>query len=295
MNEELKKRLQSEIEKSGFPLELDITEKLRDLEGDDHFLVFPNISYVDLKGASHEIDVLALYNVNEEDNTYPFGATGILLVIECKKSFDKPWVFFEEFTDPLTLLGLGSKVDYCTDLNISKKSISLLIACANSSFSGHHYNNCSFYNDSPLAQARTYFEAFRSLDVPSTIHKAVLSCFYAKSFVKRWFNKSDRGKDLKNQRSFIIQNVIVLDGELILASRRTNSFDIEPVNHLLLRTTDSVSSVEDSSTSLIGSEVIIDVVKASFFEEYIEICKSDAKLFKKHISEVYLSGLLELS
>jgi len=125
LNEELKKRLQSEIEKSGFPLELDVVEKLRSLEGDDHFLVFPNVSYMDLKGASHEIDVLALYNVNEEDNTYPFGATGILLIIECKKSFDRPWVFFEEVTDPLTLLGLGGKVDYCTDLNISKESMSL--------------------------------------------------------------------------------------------------------------------------------------------------------------------------
>jgi len=88
--------------------------------------------------------------------------------------------------------------------------------------------------------------------------------------------------------------VIVFNGELILASKQEDSFEIESVDHLLLRTTDTVSSVEDSSTSLIGSEVVIDIVKASFFEKYLEICKSDAELFKKHIYEVYSSGILKL-
>lgn len=89
LNKELKRKLQGEIAKSGFPLELDITEKLRNFEGDDHFLVFPNVSYVDLKGIPHEIDILALYDADEEDDTYPFGATGILLIIECKRMFEK--------------------------------------------------------------------------------------------------------------------------------------------------------------------------------------------------------------
>lgn len=66
MDRELEQKLLKEIDKSGFPLELSVTEVLRDVAP----LVYPNLSFVDEADKPHEIDALAFLDredVGERD------------------------------------------------------------------------------------------------------------------------------------------------------------------------------------------------------------------------------------
>ena len=56
MNEELKQKLSNEINKSGFPLELEVIEKLQDVT----LNIFPNFNFADSEGRPHEIDAFAM-------------------------------------------------------------------------------------------------------------------------------------------------------------------------------------------------------------------------------------------
>lgn len=56
MDEAFEKKIKEQINKSGFPLELDVFERIRQQE----HIAFPNLSYVDFEGKPHKIDILVM-------------------------------------------------------------------------------------------------------------------------------------------------------------------------------------------------------------------------------------------
>ncbi len=264
-------KILQEIEKSGFPLELEIIEKLRG-EG---VLTFPNISFQVQNGLTHEIDILSI--IFDKIYEPKSGVAGIQLLVECKKTEKYPWVFFDEGYNPLTdAFGLGAKVDYSTDVVINDKKFNPLQSMFNTQFAGHHFNNFNF------PKARTHFEAFKKPNEQTTIYKAITNIFSGRKFLNEWFDDTKKNEDGKG-RTFLNHFVIILDGLLLYATKEKDSFAINEVNHLLLLTFDTQ---ENTHTGLLDNEIVIDVIKKEYFPEYLKLLKRDAELFNKHLAKL---------
>jgi hypothetical protein len=274
IDKEFTDKIIQEIEKSGFPLELDVVEKLRG----DGILTFPNISFQDKNSLTHEIDILSIIF----DETYPFkyGPTGIQLLVECKKSEKYPWVFFDEGYNPLSdAFGVGNKVDYSTDLLVlNGKVFNPLEGMFNTPLSGHHFNSFNF------PKTRTHFEAFKKPNEQTTIYKAISSIFFGRKFLKDWFASTRKGGGMEG-RTFLNHFAIVIDGPLLFASKDRNNFLINEVNHLLLLTFDTQ---ENTHSGLLDNEIVIDVIKKEYVPDYIKLLKKDAEVFNKHLQELNL-------
>ena len=271
LDKELKDKILQEIEKSGFPLELEIVEILRGAG----VLTFPNISFQDQNGFTHEIDILSI--IFDDKYEAKSGAAGIQLLVECKKTEKYPWLFFDEGYNPLTdAFGVGSKVDYSTDKVIDGKKFNPLQSMYNSHLAGHHFNNFNF------PKARTHFEVFKKPNEQTTIYKAITSIFSGRKFLNEWFDKTEKKEDGKG-RTFLNHFVIVLDGLLLYATKEKESFAINEVNHLLLLTFDTQ---ENKHSGLLDNEIVIDVIKKEYFPEYLKLLKKDAELFNRHLAKL---------
>lgn len=270
MDKSLFPKILEEIEKSGFPLELEIVEKLR-LE---NILTFSNISFQDNNNNIHEIDVVA--TIMDEESEWTHGPCGIRTVIECKKTDKYPWVFFEEVYNPLHNLGLVYKLDYSTDLFGGSNFLNPLVGCMNTSLASH------WFNDHDIPIARTYFEAFKKPNEPTAIYKAVTNIYHSRKYLNEWFVKS-RKDNVKPGRTLINQYAIVINGPLVLATKNEASFQLREVNHLLLCCTDTQSN---SSNMFIGDEIVIDVISFEYFSEYLEKLKKSSKDFNLHLKRI---------
>ncbi|TKJ47579.1 hypothetical protein CEE34_02930 [Candidatus Aerophobetes bacterium Ae_b3a] len=90
MSEKLEEKILREISKTGFPLELRVSELLNDIG----YYVANNLYYVDLdEDKGREIDLRALRNYDFKIESKQYFIRHCLL-IECKKSSEKPWVIF---------------------------------------------------------------------------------------------------------------------------------------------------------------------------------------------------------
>lgn len=280
-NKELEQKLLSEINKSGFPLELSVIEQLRDAAT----LVFPNLSFTDENDRPHEIDALAFLDKEElEKDEWPYGPIGLNLVVECKTSKDKPWVFFEEPFDPMTLLGgLVSHLKCVTDIELKKLNL-LLVGCNNSALSGHHYSEPS------IPVARTYFEAFGK-DAGKDIHQAVVSVWHAIDFYERFFEESGskRLQTTKKKRTSFVHGTIVLKGKLIVASRQGDTYRLNEEPHVMLRTIDCLTN-RNLPLFHFNRETIIDVVREDYLEEYLSHCQNDLRLCVDHLKQLAATG-----
>ena len=146
--QDLNSRILAEIKNSGFPLEL---ATFRDLH-QAQWVVSPNLHFR-VGTEVQEIDAFALSPVRE-DNLEPRGrATGTVLIVECKKSREKPWVFFEQNDDPILGSSLLSKMQVLSELELPSGQ-RLLRDLRQSRLVDHHFH------DSSIPVARTYFEAF---------------------------------------------------------------------------------------------------------------------------------------
>jgi hypothetical protein len=270
LDKEFSDKIIQEIEKSGFPLELEIVEILRN----NSVLTFPNVSFQDT-GLTHEIDIMSI--IFDEKYLWDKGPTGIQLLIECKKTDKYPWVFFDEGYNPLSdAFGVANKVDYSTDLLIDGKRFNPLESIFNSHFAGHHFNNFNF------PKCRTHLEAFKKPNEQTTIYKAITNIFYGRKFLKDWFDTTEK-KEEERGRTFLNHFVIVLDGMLLYATKEENGFSVNEINHLLLQTFDTI---ENTHTGLLDNEIVIDVIKKEYFTEYLKLLKKDAELFNRHLKQI---------
>lgn len=280
MDDKLRQQLLNEIDKSGFPLEISVVEQLRNAMP----LVFPNLSYADSEDRPHEIDALAFLDKEELEENWPYGPIGVNLLVECKTSKQKPWVFFKDSDDPVTIVsGLVDRLRCLTDIPVQRPK-SLLIGCNNTALSGHHYN------DSSLPLARTYFEAFGK-DAGKGIYQAVTNIWYALDFYERFFKESsaDGARSPARRRTNFLHGVIVFKGTLVSAQMTEDgSYQVAEVPHIMLRTIDCLTN----KSLPFGSEreTIIDIVREDYLDEYLVICQEDLRLCARHLKDVANAG-----
>ena len=114
MTDELEEFIRGEIEKSGFPLEIEIYSIL---EGSRAWIPFANDYYYDYdEKKEREIDLTAVPmpqfddNANIKNPTEPFHLN-IELAIECKKNLSHAWVFFTRTCNHCFFYS-GQRLDY---------------------------------------------------------------------------------------------------------------------------------------------------------------------------------------
>jgi len=277
MNEELKQKLLAEINKSGFSHEINIIQRLRNEE----LTVFPNLGYVDSEDKPHEIDAYAIVTGYDEEKN--IDDISLNLIVECKSSSDKPWVFFDDPEDALALLGLVDRLEYVSNFE-TKDNYTPLAGCMNSALSDHHYNN------SAIPVARTHFEAFGK-DAGKEIYQGITSLWYALDYFKRLFEKSTHSHATGKKKINFIHPVIVFKGVLVTAYRNDDdSFEVEEASHVMIRTIDCITDKELDFRVL--NEVIVDVIRSDYLEEYIKICRNDLKLGIAHTEQLIQAGWL---
>lgn len=277
MEKDFHDKIVEEINKSGFPLELEVLETLRNRRA----LTFSNVSFQDSHGNIHEIDMFSI--VSNEDNEWSIGPTGIQMIIECKKTEKYPWVFFEEPYNPINALGLLFMADYSTDLKFNADS-NPLVGCMNSPLSDHHYNSYL------IPKSIIYFEAFKKPNEPTSIYKALNGIFHGRQYFKDWFCDSNKSSE-KTLRTFLNHYVIVIDGRLLLASKGKASFEISEPEQISLQAVDTVGQ---QNKILFGNQIIVDVVKKEYVSKYLDTVHHEADLFNQHLDLVYKAGLLDI-
>jgi hypothetical protein len=243
-SEEFIKKIESDIQQSGFPLELDILN-ICSTRGIGRR---PSVRY-EFRDALRELDLHAFFA--DEDFTTKGRAvpqcTSTSLIIECKKSSAKPWVFFSSpsyaFEDVRTFLKYTSDFDKYFHL---RKGSELLYEIREKLTKCH-------YADPLIPRCFSYQEAFRGpASHPSEIYSAVDSVITYLEYMQEL--RSYKGLNLGIFSEFYFP-IVVLDGYLFEASITQAEIKVQARQHLQLR------------TFLRGDIYIIDIVTRNHFEK----------------------------
>ena len=270
---QLKQKVLQDIQRSGFPLELRAARLFRDVG----CLVQQSVRYTS-NSSVHEIDLIATLKP-ELQPTDPRDVVGLDMIIECKTSRSRPWVFFHDQSDPSTTMGMATSLRYITDL-LFKPPHSLLAGCMNTALRSHHYND-------PLPSAKAYFEACGK-DAGSAIYKAIEAVQHATAWFSSYLYAAGGPilavDSASGPRSRLIQPVIILDGDLLLATPEHDGFAVERTEHVLIRHGDLFSM----SLNVPGerAELVIDVVHISALARFVQTCTSDLASFVDHINSL---------
>jgi hypothetical protein len=221
---DLIKSIRNDILKSGFPLEVHVLNVCSTRNTGR----MPGIRYEYLDQL-REIDLLAFFetiNVDRKKHT-TFQHTITDLIIECKKSTDKPWVFFSSSSYAFENVASFLKYTSDFDLYFSQSKLPPLIAQVYPRIRRSHYA------DAALPRCVSYYEAFKGTSSPSEIYRAIDSVITYLCY--------RRGSRLKNREEFGVVSefylpIIVLDGRLFEASLDNPEIEVRERSHLQLRT-----------------------------------------------------------
>lgn len=263
---EMIEKIKSEIEKSGFPLELYVLG----ICSKKNMGRLPGIHYP-YDGELREID---LYTFFEEISLDPkegenFQHTSTALIIECKKSKGKPWIFFSssryQYVDVFHLTKYVSEFDWHFE---QEKQYPLL---------GQIYKNLknNHYMDKKIPRCISYIEAFKE-NKPSNseIYKAIDSVLSFLRFRREWYLKKFEKYGFASRFLF---PVIVLDGRLFEANVEEEKINVVEREHIQLR------------TDYYDDMFIIDIVKKEGFERFLKSIEKDHLSFVEAINMINFS------
>jgi hypothetical protein len=248
---ELEAFIAKEIKKSGFPLEIFsslILEKA-DWNVTRHLLYFN-----ELRSIYNEIDIYA----SKQSKRAGFGGSRLqvleVLVIECKKQEEKPWVFFEQER-------LNS--NFSTLVVVPKDSCVLF----EKGFINHYY-----YNRKPCSY---HFPTFVSSGKPDVILDTINHVIDAVNYVCLMSTNLMTKYNVRWEQ--IYYPVIIFDGKLYSAKIETDeSITTTESNHLQLRVERALKEPEISEMSIkevhynISRSYIIDIVRKDFLSEFLK-------------------------
>jgi hypothetical protein len=270
MDDEFRQRIIADIEKSGIPLEIATVKKMRERR----WLAIPSLHFQDADGDLHELDVYGSFIQTEEDSQSYF-PPGLELVIECKRSINKTWVFFEDNVEIVFVKDIFHKLRILADLP-TMRSWSVSVGETGQIFAKHHYA------DESIPRAHAHLEAFKGHRGESDIFAAFRGIWYAQDCVKRWFHSRSEAGDSR-KRVNLLHGAVVFDGTLVLATHAANGqWDVREVNHVLARTVDAVTK-PTSSPLTEDNEVVIDVLHASYLSAYLKTCEQDLAAFCEYL------------
>jgi hypothetical protein len=213
---DIKERLKREIEKSGYPLEIQLIYFLRN----SNWVALPQDYYFDKElQLERQIDIMAtpFFKTWKKRNASlsPF-IFNWFLAIECKKT-NRNWVFF-----PISELVISCSGQY-VDFLEAKTGMSLMDEIIPYRF-GHY---------SDFREAAYVFTVFP---------KGKDEIFEAKTQILKYisYQKNERILALKNSKGYNLEfwfPIIVVDGSIWQAKISQNKVDdIEKVDHVLLKT-----------------------------------------------------------
>lgn len=245
--DQLTQKIINDIEKSGFPLELHVLNAC----STKNCGRMPSLRY-EFRNELREIDLVAFFESIEQERKaghapYHLATT---LIIECKKSLSKPWVFFSAPGYKFANVACFLKYSSDFDIYLSSEGFIPLLAQLHNRLSASHYT------DPKIPRSVGYYEAFRDTDRPSDIYKALESTLNYLRYIKQL-------RDSRRERFGVFSDfflpVVVLDGLLFEAYLDGSEIKVQPRSHLQVRT-------------MSESEVfIVDIVTkdhfAAFFDE----------------------------
>ena len=273
-----------EIEKSGFPLEIEVTSLLY---GSKNWLPNNQEYYLDHElNLGRTIDIVSYYigkyDPNSKDyfetlKTEPF-SVGTDMVIECKKSNTRAWVFFtipEVYRPPFFA---GQTLDSLEVLTNGKDSIVDEIE-----FAGRDMETESFlYYDSHKRIAVAYSEIRLSEEQKSNGRRDI---FEAISQITKYISY-DFGKIMEGVKTDVSSRllcfyfpVIVFEGRMYECIVEKNVPKLHKRDHILLRT-HYQPKYSDSALSF-G----IDIVQKDYFPKFMQIVENDIYLLEERISQ----------
>lgn len=216
-------KIKNDIRQSGFPLELHILN----ICSTKNTGRMPSLRY-EYQGDFRELDLLTSFE------TMDFGSrravpqhTSTNLIIECKKSRAKPWIFFS--SPPFESANLTFFLKYWSDFDShfsSTQAPSLLAQIFPNIRDGH-------YAAEIAPKCISYYEAFSGTSGPREIYRAIDSVITYLNY--RRPSRLNRREGSGNFSEFYLP-VIVLDGLLFEASVNKDEIDVRPRLHVQLRT-----------------------------------------------------------
>ena len=258
------KKILENIEKTGYPLEIDVSTWLIE----DGWKAYPEWSYFDKQtGAMRAIDIVADYVLKGfEEYVTP------LLLVECKTS-KNPWVFYSIYAysdekkvvgwDDLRQTAMGHEVNHL--LQLDGKAVSYSLDDMVQLFKNVHL----FSSRLPHSFSCHVVREKARENEPDDFHRAILELRGAYLDLERFPGKP-------------IFMVIVLRGKMFELWRRQGVSKLIPRSHVMFQTLAMMSE-----ETRLYPPTIVDVVTDTYFQDYLKIIKEDFKVLRTMYDRLY--------
>lgn len=253
-------RLKEDIEKSGLPLEADVSSILEN----NGWNVLNQSGYTDPDtGKARTINILATKRIDTPSSKV-FSNLFMELVIECKKS-DKPWVFYikgrgKEFEFPINLVKFHVK-----------PRVRLNLLEVNKLLNPTHYNQPDFQKVAIIS-----YEPFKSegkqeiFEAKNQVIKALNSEL---GFMRKFGTYPGTSESIS-----ILYPVIVFDGHLFEYEREEEKSKISQTKYL--------QYLVDYKSPAINDTFLIDIVRKDFIQEYLLSIKIELNAMKNQLEKL---------
>ncbi|MDD4352967.1 MAG: hypothetical protein PHN56_00765 [Candidatus Nanoarchaeia archaeon] len=254
MNKELENKIKEDIKKSGFPLEI---ESSLILNKKGWSVVNSSRYYNENKKDYSEIDIVA---------TKEHEIKGIknILIIECKKFHEGQWVFFkQEISKPNV---------YNLNIVENGRNISSYSWFDKNLMANHHYlkNPICTYSIVPHTKGKGEVNEKKQKMIYDAVSQVVEALMFYLIRDNKMLNQNNINE------IYLVYPVIVFDGPLFSASVKEGDIELKEENHIQLLFSLQLNNPfqiqwDYKSRKVIKQKnIIIDIVKKEYFEEYLK-------------------------
>ena len=251
----LLEKIRKDIQKSGFPLEIEVTSILTK----DGWGVVVHDYYIDEEESKpREMDVSAYkrFEASKDKRTSNYDVLRVSLVVECKKS-DKPWVFY--------MTKKGGEFDFPTHLVkvLGKPSIS-----HNRSFSEMWMKRTHYFLPALQEKAVIPYEPFKRPNDRQQVFESTMQVVKATAYHMKE-NRKLVEWELKNAL-YLIYPIIVFDGNLF---KYTSDEELRTSEYLQYLT--NFRFADRDMANLVGDRFLIDVLRKDYLPTYLKMLKDE--------------------
>ena len=277
----LEDRIRDDLIKSGFPLELEISNLLEE----NNWNFFPNEYIVDQEtDVQYEMDIRAVNSQFSKTNDEKFEMRSFLhLIIECKKCEKHPWVFFirerQEFENTSNLIrhahNFGINKPYRIE---SQNSVSDQVFFSKNI----DYSRLNLFSGNE--KSTSYCQAFRKPSMENQIYFAVRSVLRSFEFLSgRQKESLSKGRWTQLSLHTYIP-VIVVDDNLFEARMSNGKLEIQESSHIPL-----IFNIHNNHEKYLD-QIMINVVKLDYFNQFLHEAYEDMEyLHDEFIKLQYIS------
>lgn len=251
----LLEKIRKDIQKSGFPLEIEVTSILTK----DGWGVVVHDYYIDEEESKpREMDVSAYkrFEASKDKRTSNYDVLRVSLVVECKKS-DKPWVFY--------MTKKGGEFDFPTHLVkvLGKPSIS-----HNRSFSEMWMKRTHYFLPTDQEKAVIPYEPFKGRNDRQLIFESTMQVVKATAYRMKEGRRQVESELRKTL--YLMYPIIVFDGNLFAYTSAQELKASEYLQYLA-----NYRFADRNMADLVGNMFLIDVVRKDYLPAYLGMLKKE--------------------